>query len=201
VRDGHLKASDALGALGISAPFWVATAWNTRRIFDALPPEPPSCFIVTAATRGHPAIVGPLVELAPGSRVNHQLVRFWRFEASWRGRHPASHAAVRRVYDRIAPWIAACIRSRWQADLVYLALKPLELVVAAAVFDPLKGAEAKGAAAIDKVCANVGGNPPCHSSINDTGAEWIGLVESASTATSRTSPAARERDAVGRGPV
>ena len=132
VRDGHVKTSDALWVIWINAPFWLATAVHTRRLFDALPPTPPTCFIVTAATRGHPAIVGPFVELAPGRRANRQLARFWRFEAVWRRRHPASHAAVRRVYDRIAPSIAARIRFRWQADVVYLALKPLELVVTAA---------------------------------------------------------------------
>jgi hypothetical protein len=128
----HVETSDALTVIGLSTPFWLATAWYTRQVYDALPAECSGCFIVTAATRGHPAIVGPFVELAPGYRVNRQLERFWRFEAAWRARHPASHAAARRVYDRVAPPIAARIRSRWCADVVYLVLKPLELLVAAA---------------------------------------------------------------------
>ena len=126
----RVGTSDVLAVLTINGPFWLATAWNTRRIFDALPDECYGCFIVTAATRGHPALVGPLVELASGRRANRQLVRFWRFEAAWRARHPASHAAARRVYDRVAPPIAARIRSRWLADVVYLALKPIELLAA-----------------------------------------------------------------------
>jgi len=48
------------------------------------------------------------------------------------------------------------------------------------IFDPLKGAEAKGAAAIDKVCSAVAGAvPPCYGASLDTGQEWITLVEGA----------------------
>src|SRR5262249_55932847 len=46
------------------------------------------------------------------------------------------------------------------------------------ISDPLKGAEGKAAAAIDKVCANVAGaNPSCYGTALDTGAEWVGLAE------------------------
>ena len=128
----RVEVDEPLTVIGVNAPLWLATALYTRHVYDALPAECSGCFIVTAATSGHPAIVGPFVELASGRRVNRQLVRFWRFEAAWRARHPASHAAARRVYDRVAPPIAARMRSRWCADVVYLVLKPLELLVAGA---------------------------------------------------------------------
>jgi hypothetical protein len=128
----RVEMDEALTVIGVNAPLWLATALYTRQVYAALPAECSGCFIVTAATRGHPAIVGPFVELASGRRANRQLVRFWRFEAAWRARHPASHAAARCVYDRVAPPIAARIRSRWLADAVYLVLKPLELLVVAA---------------------------------------------------------------------
>jgi len=57
---------------------------------------------------------------------------------------------------------------------------PSDPATSACIFDPLKGAEAKGAAALDKVCAAVSGaTPPCYGTGLDSGAEWIALVESA----------------------
>ena len=62
---------------------------------------------------------------------------------------------------------------------------PTDLATATCIFDPLKGAEAKAAAAIDKVCANVvGATPGCF--LQPTGAGWVGLVESAIDASTPT---------------
>jgi len=46
------------------------------------------------------------------------------------------------------------------------------------IFDSLKGAEAKAAAAIDKVCANVPGATPGCLALT-TGSGWVGVVENA----------------------
>ena len=54
---------------------------------------------------------------------------------------------------------------------------PTDPKTSACIFDPLKGAEAKAAAAIDKACATAGANPACYGTALDTGAEWVGLVE------------------------
>ncbi len=130
VRNGHLKTVDAPGLIAINAPFWLVTVVHTRWLYENLPDTPINpCFIVTAAARGHSAVVGPIIEIAPARFANLQLVRFWTFESHWRRTHPASHAVARRIYGRIGPWVAARIRTRWQADLVYLALKPLELAI------------------------------------------------------------------------
>ena len=57
---------------------------------------------------------------------------------------------------------------------------PADTATQACIFDPLKGAEAKGAAALDKVCSGVpAATPPCYGTGLDTGAEWIALVEGA----------------------
>ena len=56
---------------------------------------------------------------------------------------------------------------------------PSDPATAACIFDPVKGAEAKAAAAIDKVCATVGANPACYGTAFDTGAEWVAVVEMA----------------------
>jgi hypothetical protein len=54
---------------------------------------------------------------------------------------------------------------------------PLDAKTAACIFDPLKGAEAKAAASIDKACASAGFNPACYAPLFDTGVEWVAIVE------------------------
>jgi hypothetical protein len=130
LREGGVTMRAAAALLGIHAPFWVATAWNTRRIYANLPVARvmnDACFVVSAAARGHRAVVGPVVDDGPVPGATRQLVRFWALEARWRSRHPKSHAAARRLYDRIGPAVARRIRTPWRADVVYVLLKPLEL--------------------------------------------------------------------------
>jgi hypothetical protein len=55
---------------------------------------------------------------------------------------------------------------------------PADPATFACVKDPVKGAEAKAAAAIDKVCANVpGATPSCYGTSLDQGSEWVNLTE------------------------
>ena len=129
-RRGWLRVADAGGLVAVNAPLWAGTVWATHEIYMGLPKTAPECFVVTATARGHRALVGPLVEVAPGRLATRQLLRFWVLEARWRRVHPGSHAAARRIYDRIGPRIAARVRTRWQADVVCLALKPFELIAA-----------------------------------------------------------------------
>ncbi len=93
---------------------------------DEMPPE---CFIVTAAARGHQTIVRSSVDCTTGRLTNSQLATFRRFE-DWMVHHtPRIHRAARAVYNVIAPPIARSIIFRWQADFVYLLLKPLEWAI------------------------------------------------------------------------
>jgi hypothetical protein len=55
---------------------------------------------------------------------------------------------------------------------------PSDPATQACISDPLKGAEVKAAAAIDKVCANVPGATPGCLAIT-TGSGWVGVVENA----------------------
>ena len=116
-------------------PFWIGSWYWSRTVFDALPEvEPKGCFVVTAAGQGHPSWVGPFFEIehnGAGRRVNRQLEAFWQFEEHWRKCSPPSHRAFRKLYDRIGPNIAAHITSPWRADIVFLALKPIEYVARA----------------------------------------------------------------------
>ncbi len=111
-------------------PFWVGALLNARRIYSNLPDEPPQgCFVVTAASRGHAAVVGPFEAHERNGvvrRVNRQLLTLWAFETRWQTRAPQSHRAFRRVYNVLGRRCARCLRNRWLADAAYLALKPAE---------------------------------------------------------------------------
>ena len=125
-----------IAILAGSLPFWVTSIVWARRIYQSLPDkEPGGCFIVTAAGRGHPRLVGPFVEIERHGRrrpANRQLLTFWRLETRWQSCAPRSHQCFRRLYNRVGPPVAARIRSPWMADFVYLALKPVEALAALA---------------------------------------------------------------------
>ena len=95
--------------------------------YKSLPDDPPSsCFIVTAAARGHSRVVGSWIDLQTQVPVNQQLARFRAFEAWLQERFPQTHAIARRVYNFIGPMIAKRIDGPLKADVVYCLLKPVE---------------------------------------------------------------------------
>lgn len=97
------------------------------RYYAALPDEPPDqCFIVTAASRGHRGVVGTWYDPCESRWLNQQLLTFWNFEFWLMRTLPRLHRAMRFIYNRIAPYIARTVVFRWQADLIYVLLKPLE---------------------------------------------------------------------------
>ncbi len=136
IRTSSLAFTTYVGSFVLAAPVWIASVIWSKQIYAALPDQrPDGCFVVTAAARGHPALVGPFFETSHRGRrrpANRQLVTFWEFEELWRRRAPVSHAAFRKLYGRAGPVIARRITRRWVADLVYLALKPAELLAALA---------------------------------------------------------------------
>ena len=116
-----------------SLPLWLTSVFWSRRIYETLPDQPPSCFVVTAAAQGHASLVGPFTQVERHGRVlraNQQLLTLWQFEALWRAHAPGSHAAFRRVYNVIGPVVARRIAFPWLADLVFFCLKPVELFAA-----------------------------------------------------------------------
>jgi hypothetical protein len=117
-----------LSLLG-SLPFWFAGLLWSRRFFASLADTPPECFVVTAASRGHGTVVGPFVEICHrGQRrmANQQLITLWNLERIWREIAPQSHHWFRCVYNRVGPAVARQINSPLKADVVHLALKPVE---------------------------------------------------------------------------
>lgn len=97
------------------------------RFYEKLPDDrPEGCFVVTAATKGHPWFVGSWFDKPRSRTLNDQLVTFWNFESLLKKSLPRFHRGLRAVYNRIGPLVARQIRFRWQADLTYCLLKPLE---------------------------------------------------------------------------
>lgn len=128
---GALPARRVWTSVAAMLPFWGAAIWRSRELYRLLPDQPPDCFVVTAASRGHAAVVGPWMTFQQGERAvraTRQLATFWAFEALWRERAPRSHAWFRRRYDIWGYCSARCIRSPWIADAVHVGLRPLELV-------------------------------------------------------------------------
>lgn len=105
----------------------LAAIFQTRNMVAQLPDEaPPDCFIVTAASKGHPKFVGSYVNPETNRRSNRQLNSFRSFEEWLKRNAPKLHQTARQKYNIVGPIIARRISNRWLANLVYLALKPME---------------------------------------------------------------------------
>ncbi|MBK9779680.1 MAG: hypothetical protein IPP55_06490 [Anaerolineales bacterium] len=100
-------------------------------LYNALPTEPPNCYIATAAANGHPRFVGSReVTLANGKsmRVNRQLQRLKAAEIALMGVSGTGHRMMRKIYDVVGKQLAAHIHNPFLADVSYLLLKPFELL-------------------------------------------------------------------------
>jgi hypothetical protein len=118
-------------SLATTIPFWMASVVLSRKCYFALPDKPPDCFIATAALRGHAAVVGPFVVIARHGQqrqANQQLMTLWCLELEWSRRFPSSHTAFRSFYNAVGPAMASHITSPLAADIVYLAVKPIEFL-------------------------------------------------------------------------
>ena len=129
IRNQPPEAVNLTVALGSSLPFWALSVFWSYKTYLSLPDQVSDCFVVTAASRGHRKIVGPLSGVIHGGRqrlANQQLATLWAFEALWCNASPRSHAAFRLGYNVIGPILARRITSPWVADAFYIALKPAE---------------------------------------------------------------------------
>jgi len=121
--------------LGMAA--WLAAyagawriAWTTMlQQYAALPKSPPSCYIATAAARGHPWLVRAEQRFGPDGRayrVNDQMRYLKAGELLLAVTCPSLHRLCRTIYDRLGPRLAACLVHPLLADAAYMALKPAE---------------------------------------------------------------------------
>ena len=79
-RDSKLKPLESVWALLCTIPGWIAGLYFSYTTYLGLPEDPPECFVVTAASRGHRGVVGPhrSIERAGRTReANVQLIVFW----------------------------------------------------------------------------------------------------------------------------
>lgn len=130
MANARVKAKTYISAFVGSLPLWIWSILWSRNIYASLPDTAPSCFVVTAASRGHHRVVGPLFEITrrDGARIaNRQLLTFWQFEGVWRDHFPRFHCAFRHIYNCVGPVIARRLTTPWLADTVYFALKPLDI--------------------------------------------------------------------------
>lgn len=131
IRNKRVNSSALAQVMLGSTPFWALSLYWSYKTYLSLPDHPPpDCFVVTAASRGLRRFVGPFAAVAHrGERrlANQQLATLWQFENLWRSSAPRTHAMFRSIYNRIGPMIARRIISPWLADVVYVALKPLEI--------------------------------------------------------------------------
>jgi hypothetical protein len=121
------------GPVATAAPAWTVTyagTWAVAveqaiRAYHALPTARPSkCYVASAAARGHRRFVRSRV--IGGVPVNDQLRRLKCAELALATATPRLHRAVRRLYDRVGPVLAAGMIHPLLADLAYVILKPAE---------------------------------------------------------------------------
>jgi hypothetical protein len=109
---------------------WRASCLLMLQEYSRLPAAPPpTCFVCSAAARGHSRLVGSQTYVAPDGtayRVNDQLRRLKAFELLLASLSPACHRALRRCYDCLGPRLAAFLTDPIAADAAYIGLKPAE---------------------------------------------------------------------------
>jgi hypothetical protein len=111
-------------------PLWITAILVSRKCYASLPDQAPSCFIATAALRGHPIVVGNrrlVMHEGQVREANQQLITLWRLEHLWARQAPRGHARFRRIYNVVGPMVAARITSPFGADVAHLAIKPVEI--------------------------------------------------------------------------
>ncbi|MBX9791952.1 MAG: hypothetical protein K2Y37_23765 [Pirellulales bacterium] len=131
-RVWQFRLLDLLGITAWCAYYmngWRAAYATALETYSRLPASPPTCYIATAAARGHRRIVGAS-ELVSSEGVpwivNRQLACLKAAELALLVTAPGLHRATRAVYDRLGPPLARRINNPWLADVAYLSLKPAE---------------------------------------------------------------------------
>ncbi|HNO94780.1 MAG TPA: hypothetical protein PKJ84_11450 [Anaerolineales bacterium] len=126
--------TQGFGILTWFSAYAFALRFNILKMFElynALPTEPPNCYIATAAAQGHPHFVGSQeVRLANGKsmRVNRQLQRLKAAEIAWMGVSAPSHRRMRHLYDVIGKQLAKHIQNPILADVAFFLLIPVEWI-------------------------------------------------------------------------
>ncbi len=94
-------------------------------------------YLCTVAAGGHPAVVKPIRDGVRGGHritVNRQLLIANAFEQVLEEKTPKAHRAIRSFYNRYGFPLSRLIRTRLAADVVWLAMKPLEWLFLAVIY-------------------------------------------------------------------
>lgn len=111
--------------------------WVFSKQFSPPPIQEEGHYLCTVSLRGHTKVVKPLrYGLRHGHRivVNRQLLIANAFEEVIQLRTPRLHRFIRQNYDRYGYPLSKHIKSAWSADLVYVLMKPLEIVFLAVLY-------------------------------------------------------------------
>lgn len=128
-----------LGGIAWASSYIFAMRFNILKMYElysALPPQPPDCYIATAAAKGHSRIVGSHeVQLENGKfiRVNKQLQYLKFAELALMAVGPRFHKVLRFIYDVTGRALARKIQNPFFADVAYLLLKPFEWLAVCAL--------------------------------------------------------------------
>jgi hypothetical protein len=121
--------------LGGMMAAWQLSILEMFKIYAGLPPQPPDCYIATAAARGHRQVVrSQLVVVQSGQMwVNPQLQILKCAELTLMALTPRLHHLLRALYDVVGYALAKRLTNPFLADLAYLTLKPFEWAAALAL--------------------------------------------------------------------
>ena len=131
-QETRLSLQRGLGFASWLAVYVAAWRYDILKMYELyaqLPPQPPECYVATAAARGHPQFVrARTVQLADGKlmQVNRQLQLLKCAELAVLAIHPSLHRSLRKMYDIAGKWLARRIQNPLLADVAYLLLKPCE---------------------------------------------------------------------------
>ena len=142
----HFSLAQLFGLFGVLAAHFAAWRLSFQWMleeYSRLPTtHPASCFVCTAAAKGHPRIVhSEAWQAASGAtfRVNDQLCTLKAFELLLASISPRVHRQCRWAYNRVGPRVAALLFHPLLADVGYFLLKPLEWCARACLIVAIPG--------------------------------------------------------------
>ncbi|MDD6990582.1 MAG: hypothetical protein PUI48_02015 [Oscillospiraceae bacterium] len=117
------------GPFGIIKAFTETSDWAYSTMISPPPVEYEGHYLCTVAVNGHEKVVKPTrLGIRHGVKigVNRQLCVANAFEQLIEDKAPRFHKWVRHVYDKYGYPLSKHITTKLRADLVYIAMKPLE---------------------------------------------------------------------------
>ena len=113
--------------------FLETSDWTLSKEISPPPIEPEfnGHYLCTVSLKGHKNIVKPTrIGIRNGKKiiVNRQLCVANAFEDLIKEKTPKFHYFIRTIYDKYGYPLSKHIKKSWQADLIYIVMKPLEWI-------------------------------------------------------------------------